>query len=184
MSAWSSSDIKRNMSRKMGGKEGGEDETAAASSAAPLCCTKWKARGSRSLSFHVTHISEKQGIGLTRTYVILHLLADCVHVFVCMAVGSPLCASFSFQFTSLPSHTQKAARATICARGSEWVRGWVSEQVTSVTSAGHKSVCLVECVHFLCVVSWTNYWQRRWQGRQIEKYDKERGGELCLACWG
>lgn len=77
-------------------------------------------------------------------------LADCVHVLVCVcvAIGSPVCASFSFQLTSLPSHTQKAARATICARGSDWVTGWVSEQVTSVTIVQDTSLsCWVCTLH-------------------------------------
>lgn len=59
MAAWSGSDRERNMSRKMGGKEGGEDETATASSV----LHKAEGRG-LSLSFNMTHISEKQGRGL------------------------------------------------------------------------------------------------------------------------
>lgn len=130
MAVWSVSDRERNMTRKTGGREG-EDETAVAASAA-ASSVRHKAEGQRlalTLSFCMTHISEKQG---ERTQVCVPRCAlHVVHVFVsisdfacvCVAAGSPLCESFSFHVTGLPSRTQTAARATICAGGGDRVRG-------------------------------------------------------------
>lgn len=63
--------------------EGGEDETAAASSA------PHKAEGQGlSLSFHMTHVSERQGRGLKSVPCVLEVCVDVLFVVhVCVSIG-------------------------------------------------------------------------------------------------
>lgn len=83
MAVWSVSDRERNMTRKMGGREG-EDETVVVVLAAAASSVRHKAEGQRlalTLSFCMTHISEKQGerIQVCVPRCALHVLHDCEH---------------------------------------------------------------------------------------------------------
>lgn len=145
------------------------------------------------LSLFTWLITEKQGRGLQHVTCVPccalcvvqdgeSYICDFVHMHVWptvymwsrVATGSPLCASLSLQLTSLPSHTQKAARATICARGSDWVSEWVVKSLVCRTQPPVLPCFLLRMFTCLyCVVL---------QGLSLEK-DKEGNREWLKEKW-
>ena len=109
-----------------------------------------------------------------------HIVHGILHMHVWLIAFIWLCvARGGFQLTNLPSHTQNAASATICARGSDGVRGWVRQKVTSVQDRSF-SLLLGVCTCLYCMALFCHCHQNVTKnGTKI----KDGGGAVCLACW-